>query len=32
MDLSWEQYGVLWIGGNDIDWGKAEVNFDAEDP
>ncbi len=32
MDLWWGQYGVLWIWGNNIDQGEAEVNIVAEDP
>ncbi len=32
MDLWWGQYGVLWIRGNNIDWGKAGVNIVAKDP
>ncbi len=27
MDLWWEQYGVLWIWGNNIDQGEAKVNI-----
>ncbi len=32
MDLQWGQYGVLWIGGNNINRGEAEVNIIAQDP
>ncbi len=34
MDLClwWEQYGVLRIWGENIDWGEAELNIVAENP
>ncbi len=32
MDLWWKQYGVLSMWGNNIDWGKADVNNVTEHP